>query len=259
MGWEYFMRAKSLLIALFMLAGCSVGGNSLQELKAKKPGVDSFGEALAAEYLAYADSLSEEGHPIRAKKFADKGLLALEKGDAPLEQKEELAKQREALMAVLTPDVKEITPQRAARAQLLFDCWADKEGVCKKSFAEALADLQPVADALVHGENNRFVAQFARGSDAVNADVAAILDIVAHRVSGYGAYQINLAPPLKKSLLNTKRLLALEKGLIARGVNAGHIEVEGKSPGKEVRLSSDRKAKSSDSIVITLQTSAVVP
>jgi len=244
------MRAL-FLSALLLLSACGTV-NDLQELRARKPDTSTFGSALASEYLAYAESREEEGHPIRAGRFAKKGLRALENGDVPPDEDPKFLEERHALLAVLTPDVKEVSPAKAARAQLMYDCWVDGDGVCKRSYGQALADLQPIADALVHGDDNRFAVHFDKGSAALSATASAVLDVVAKRTEGMGRYQVELTVPSKKNSLNTRRLLAVEQGLIVRGVNAGHIDVHGSRKNKEVVLSSDKKAQST--VTIHIQT-----
>jgi len=239
---------------LLLLTACVQMGDHLAALREKKPSGDTFPQALAAEYLAYSESLAEEGHPLRANYFAGKGLAALESGDADLEDKPALAESRQALVSVLTPDIKEIAPAKAARAQLLFDCWAEKEGVCKNSFATALADLQFIADALVHGENNHFVAHFEPGSAVLTGEISAIVDVVARRVASLGEYNVEMTAPSKKSALSGKRLLVLEKALIARGVNAGRLHVHRSAGSREVMLSIDRDNMDANSVAISIQT-----
>ena len=247
------MRIKTAIVGLVLLSGCVGAGGPLAELRMKAPSGGDFPQALAAEYLAYAEARSEDGHPLRANHFAKKGLAALAGEAVDLEKKPALEHSRNALLAVLTPDVKEVAPVKAARAQLLFDCWAEKEGVCKAGFVEALTDLQFIADALVHGEDNRFTVPFTAGSSALGMPGDAILDIIASRVVGLGEYQVEIAPMVRKGWLATARILAIEKGLITRGVDAGRIHVHRVEKSKEVALSIDKK-KNTDDVVLSIQT-----
>lgn len=247
------MRTKTALLLLFLLPGCVGMGDHLAELRTKDIKGDNFSQALAAEYLAYAEARSEEGHPIRANYFAGKGLDSLSGKPIELEKKDSLEDSRQALLEVLTPDVKDVAPAKAARAQLMFDCWAEKEGVCKEGFLDALTDLQFIADALVHGDNNRFTLPFAPKSSVLDAQGASILDIVAKRVANLGEYEVEVLPAGKKGALTTARLLAIEKGLIKRGVNAGKIHTHRKDKSKAVILSSDEK-EDINSVILSIQT-----
>lgn len=248
------MRVTHAFIILFFMAGCASLGGQLTELRAKKPSGDSFSQFLASEYLAYAESIFEEGHPLRADYFARKGLAALKNEDVELEERPALVESRQELLAVLTPDIKEVAPAKAAHAQLLFDCWAEKKRLCEEGFPAALADLQFIADVLVHGEGNRFRVEFAKNSAVLSNEASTILDIIGKRVSGYGEYQVQLKPAVKTGSVTAKRLLALEKGLITRGVNAGRIETVRDHKDHEVVLSIDKGRQGKNTIAITIQT-----
>lgn len=246
--------AKALVFAPFLLAGCMQLGDPLDVLHDKNPDTSTYSSALASEYLAYAESLKQEGHPIRANKFAKKGVAALSDGDVAPEDKPEFAQEKQELLALLTPDVKEVSPARAARAQIMYDCMADGKPLCKDSFAQALNDLQPIADALVHGGENRYAAQFLPGSATLGDDARGVIALVAKRVANLGEYKVELAGPLKKNALNTRRILAVEQALIDQGVNAGRITVHGRDRAREVILSVDKGDKNPNSVSILIET-----
>jgi OOP family OmpA-OmpF porin len=248
------MRIYIVIPTLVLLAGCAGLGSNIAELRTKSVGGDTFAQALAAEYLAYAEARAEEGHPLRANYFAGKGLDSLAGKPVDLEKKPELEESRRSLLAVLTPDVEEVAPAKAARAQLMFDCWVEKEGVCKEGFAGALTDLQFIADALVHGEDNHFTVPFAAGSSALDAQGGAILDVISNRVAGLGEYQVEAVPADIKNRMTAPRLLTIEKGLIKRGVDAGRIHTHRKGKNKEVALSSDDHKHNANNVMISIQT-----
>lgn len=236
------MRIYTVVLSLLLVTGCASLGDQLRDLRAKNPTPGEFPQALASEYLAYAESLAEEGHPIRADHFAQKGLDALAGRDVPPETGDaRFAEGRDALLAVLDEDVKEVAPLRAARAQIMFDCWTDKEKLCKESFADALTEVQYVADALEHGQSNEFAVDFTAGSARLSAQAMSVLDVVAYRTRQYDEYQVELTPPLQKGRLATERVLAVQKYLIRRGVNAGNIATVKDGKGKKVTLSVDKK------------------
>lgn len=248
------MRIYLTLSALVLLSACVGMGSNLAELRSKDLSGSDFSQALAAEYLAYAEARNEEGHPIRANYFAGKGLAAFKGEMVELEKKPVLEESRQALLAVLTPDVKDIAAAKAARAQLLFDCWAEKAGVCRDGFVDALTDLQFIADALVHGKDNRFTVAFAAGSSALDAQGTAILDIVGGSVAGLGEYNIEIVPADRKNRMTAARLLVIEKGLIKRGVDAGRIHTHRKGSKSEVLLSDDRSKQHTNNVVLSIQT-----
>lgn len=246
--------AKAFVFAPFLLAGCMPLGDPLEALRDKKPDTETYSSALASEYLAYAESLKQEGHPIRANKFAKKGMEALSEGDVAPTDNSNFAAEKQNLLSILTPDVKEVSPARAARAQIMYDCMADGNAICRESFPQALNDLQPIADALVHGGENRFSAQFLPGSATLGENALAVVDLIAKRVANLGEYQVELTGPLKKNTLNTNRVLAVEQALIAKGVNASRINVHGDAQSKEVVLSTDKGDKNPHSVTIVIET-----
>ena len=248
------MLNKAFVIALVFLSGCVSLGEPLATLQARKPTQENFNQALGYEYQKYAESLADDHHPIRADHFARKGLAALAGEVVALENKRGFETNRAAFQSMLTDDVKDVAPGKAARAQILFDCWMENESICTESFAEAQSDLQFIVDALVHGGDNRYSVGFAPGSHALSSEANAMLDIVAGRVASYAEYSIELQLPGKRSKLSTARALAIEKALIDRQVNAGKIEVKPWGGAKAVALSTDR----ADPNVIVVQVESFV-
>ena len=267
---ECSMRRILVLLSLLAATACAPAGDKLLALKTKNPSGEGFNNALASEYLAYAQSLSEQQHPVRADHFAGKGLDALVgKNVLPEEADDIQTNARSALMEVLTADMKDITPTRTARAQLLFDCWVDESrrpinpqpALCANEFSAVLIELQSVAEMLVHDNDNRYIVRFAPGSEALTDQASAIVNMVSRRVATLGQYQIDITAyanrPQKSSkskLIARKRALAIEKALIARGVNAGHITSRPHKAESAVFLSVDEVKDGADSVVVTLQT-----
>lgn len=252
-------------LLLLLLAACAAGSN-LEALRAKNPAGKNFNQVLAAEYLGYAESLSEEGHPIRTSRFAQKGLDAISGYDVAPEESDTLAEQRKALLASLTPDVKEVAPAKAARAQLQFDCWADGKALCEEGFNDALAEIEFIADLLVHDDDNRFKVEFDGSKSRLSEKANTVLDVIAKRVATYGEYQVELMAYGNKTKSSSKikalasnRILAIEKALIARGVDAGRIHKHRSTHGSEVFLSVDEADDSQNAVAISIQTFRQVP
>lgn len=259
-----------VLMSLCVLAACAPMGSNVVALKAKNITPTHFSGALAAEYLAYAQSLAEQQHPMRADYFAGKGLSAAEgKNPQPEEAKEAQMQARKALSDLLTDDMKDIVPMRLARAQLLFDCWVDESkrvfdsepALCAESFSEVLAELQAVAEVLVHGDDNRYSVTFAPASAQLSDQAQTMLNIIGKHVEGLGRYRVEIMgfaegkkTTPKSKLLARNRALAIEKALIERGVNAGYIHMNKKTADKEVLLSVDKRKVNNDKVIIMLQT-----
>lgn len=266
------MRYLVIATLLLSMAACAPLGEKLAILQKEstKEG-ESYNQLLASEYLAYSESLAERGHPIRADRFAAKGQAALKGGNVAPEVSVKTDKERQALMLVLTDDLKEVVPAKVARTQLLYDCLADEaaspgknqsEMLCKESFAVALSELQFIAGTLVHGTNNNFTISFASGSAEISNDAQNVLEIAAGRVKGLGEYKVELithekpGASSKFKLLTHERVLAVEQGLIAKGVDAGRIENKPAVASKEVVLSIDNKTGNPDAIDIDIKTFA---
>lgn len=264
------MRYLAPVLMLFALVACAPLGEKLATLRKESPAGDNYNQLLATEYLAYSESLAERGHPIRADRFAAKGLAA-QKGETVLpEQSLKLDAERQALMLVLTDDVKEVAPDKLARAQLLFDCLADEvgsagvsptEALCKESFETALTDVEFIADTLVHGTNNQFAVQFSPASAVLSNEASSVIDIVASRVKNLGEYKVELMAyanrpdmPSKIKLLASKRVLAIEEALIKKGVNAAHIHSHPYVQNSEVFLSVSDTGSNENAVGVTIQT-----
>ncbi len=263
------MRIIPFVLTVLLATSCAPVGKKLAQLQQKPPEGTTFNALLAKEYFAYAESLAERGHPIRADRYAAKSSAAMDNHLVLPDESSDLPSQRAALMLVLNDDVKEVVPDQAARAQALFDCLANESGIfdmftdslCKESFATALADVQFVADTLVHGDGNKFAVHFAPASAAFSSEAEKIMDVVARRINGMGKYKIELVAYGKKpqaksktKLLATKRILAVEKALIVRGVNAGLIYDHSAASKDEVFLDVRQAGESADAVGITIQT-----
>lgn len=262
------MRLITLMIAVFLATGCVPAGDRLALLQQQPIEGEDFTTHLASEYRSYAESLAERGQYVLADEFAYKGLAALDGMEVLPEEHESLAAEREALMLILTDDVEEAAPEIAARAQALFDCLATEqnhsdttEALCKESFEAALADLQFVADTLVHGDGNRFAVHFAAGSAALTDRGQKVLDVVARRVSGLGKYKLELVAYGNRPkagaatrALAAKRLIAIETVLIDKGVGAQYIHSHPASRAGEVFLDMHASGSKRDAVGITLQT-----
>jgi hypothetical protein len=65
---------------------------------------------------------------------------------------------------------------------------------------------------------------------------------------------VEIVPVVRKGAVTTRRLLSVEKALIAQGVDAGRLHSHRKSTDREVLLSVDEQTLDEDSVVISIQT-----
>lgn len=266
---SYFSKPRLAAIgALWMLAGCALGG-SLEQLRQKQPDASDFASALAAEYLSYASSENEQGRRESADYFASKGLASLA-GKNPLPDRpqtslpkaggDEIFVSREALMALLTQDMKRVSPQKLARAQLLLDCWtqqaktqAAEAASCADEFQSTMAELQTVADSFIFGDESAHTIIFLPRSSRLQSDDLAILADIAGEVGCASKYRIELTPQQEPTratqALTQKRLQAIKAALVKKGVSLEHIRMK-PTTGMAVHLSTDEEEGDADAIEV---------
>lgn len=261
------------LIPVLLLAGCT--GN-LQQLKDISPVANDFPSSLAAEYLAYSESEIEQKRDSSADYFAAKGVDAAKGGnvepdrvsnDSPNFKK--LTQSRAALMEALTEGAKKLAPQKAARAQLLFDCWNEQESKkismqkisCEKEFAIAYDELRDVADDITYGADSKNTVEFVPGNADLGGDEMLLIKAIAAHLSGYSDYAVQLDAHLdgkdiksKQLFLMNKRIAVLKSSLIKAGIPKKKIFIakpSAKKPSQDaVHLSNDDDMQSGESVDI---------
>lgn len=250
------------VIPIFILTGCTA---NLEELRTITPNVSTFSGSLASEYLAYSESEAEQGRIFSAEHFATKGLSAAQgkmvepdEVDSSANNYKALAISRLALTDILQEDIKDVEPQRAARTQLLFDCWNKQESEnssgedvpCLDSFRQAYNELQRVADELEHGEEVKHSIQFSIGSSVINDESRIAIAEIAEHIAGHPEYALELNSnygvknkKTKQWRLAQKRVAAVRRALIRAGVDPKVIFVAKPSlaltSGRAVHLSND--------------------
>jgi OOP family OmpA-OmpF porin len=151
------------LAPMLLLAACAT--YNLQELERTEPQGSAFNQALAREYLTFAQYEANKMYDwIDQDHFARKGLRAaagevvepeqVADWGVPESQVGEIDDARARLMAAFAKGGREAAPQRAAVAQARFDCWVEQweEGWQKDHIAacrdEMMAALQDVETAM---------------------------------------------------------------------------------------------------------------
>ncbi len=140
------------------LTGCVT--YSLEELRHAELKGSDFHKALARMYLDFASSEEKEYDWFDSMYFADKGLKAaygkdtapedLKGWDIPKDILPEMESTRAMLLETLTPQTIAAHPEMAARAQFMFDCWAEQQeenwqvddiAHCRDGVKDALKEL----------------------------------------------------------------------------------------------------------------------
>jgi OOP family OmpA-OmpF porin len=264
------MRNILLILLLLPLAGCAFG--SFEQLKLLDPQADDFESSLAAEYLAFAKSESEQGRALSAEYFADKGMAAWRGDEVPPENvdaatpkplKYELLATRELLMALLIDDVVAVAAQPAARAQLLFDCWVKQAGarakgsrLCVEELQSELAKLEDVAVSLNYVSEEIKSLPFAQGSHTLNKNSLALIGKITSSLHKDTPYILELdgdTSNAHRARLFKARVAEIHKAFRQRGISDAHIRLHESVSEKTVYLSNDSTMKDSNIVTVTVR------
>ncbi|MEK6746359.1 MAG: hypothetical protein AABY33_04955 [Pseudomonadota bacterium] len=260
------------LIPLLLLSGCNP---SLQELKSISPAPDGFSGSLASEYLAYAESEAEQGRKSSSEHFAAKGLRAtrgeevnLDSVDEKTVGSESLSDYRAALMDVLNDKVKNAEPQKAARAQVLFDCWneQEKEGLtvtaaspaiasCKQEFDLVYDEIREISDGFLYGDDSKNTIRFFEGDAQLGYEEKELIKKIASHAAKYQDYKLQLKTYRvdSGSGLSDQRLVVVRDELINNGVPKARIflsKMNKEASDSAVRLSNDKEQKNRDVVYV---------
>jgi OmpA-OmpF porin, OOP family len=273
------MRIYSLTAALLLLSACS---GSLEQLRSRAPAGEDFQNVLASEYLAYANAQAEQGNTSGADYFAAKGLKAasgevvepealsdLGATDADSPDQQALTAARASLIDVLTPEVKKGAPSKAARAQIVFDCWvqqlrsgAGRSALCADGFALALEDVQLAADQHRRGKTERYVLDFVDGSAELPEGASQLAQDIAASIKGAAKARVELHPYYSSQVHGSKALAqkrsrsmrdTLAKAGVSRALITQHYP---RAAGNTVYLSSDEEPQAADQLEILVTLSS---
>jgi outer membrane protein OmpA-like peptidoglycan-associated protein len=178
-------------VALLSLAACA--GTQLDAAKRVSPdGADAFSTNLYKEYIGLAQMEFDEGDYQDSDVFAERAMAAA--GGAPTLPEElgvrsipqkyqgEIAEARRNLMAALDAGGRTGTPDHAARAQAMFDCWTQEaeediqpEDIkwCRDRFEAALALMGPAPEPTVSFLN--YTVYFDLNGTAISPEADATL------------------------------------------------------------------------------------
>lgn len=132
---ETIMKYSAIATLVAGTAGCTTW--DMEELQATAPEGDRFQQALAGEYLAFAQSEAAQYDWVDSRHFARKGLIAAKAGETapeapddwrlPRETVAAIGDARQRLLAAFAADARGQEPTLAARAQLHYDCWLEQQ------------------------------------------------------------------------------------------------------------------------------------
>lgn len=261
------MRLVYAIAALMLLPGCT---GALLRLSLEAPQANDYPSALAAEYLAYAQSEAEQGHIAAAEYFAAKGLQAsnAEPVEAEVPAIDSAAgKARSDLVNLQTDDMKRVAPQKMARAQLLYDCWArqqstpeNEQAPCEEEFRSTLTELQMIADSFVYGQETVHMFVFPAHSARLGEALRAQASEIAGRASCITSYalEIHTGGTGKALALSKKRAQSLRAAFIGQGVPPERVRIAEDSDGKAVHLSNDEDSPGPNEVKVIMRSFGMV-
>ncbi len=128
-------KSAAIILPLALAGACTTA--DLTELQGTTLPDQPFQATLAAEYRSFAVWEAEQYDWPDSQHFARKGLRAaagqvpapepLENWRLPAGERDALVRSRRQLVALLDGGARERTPELAARAQFLFDCWVEQQ------------------------------------------------------------------------------------------------------------------------------------
>lgn len=244
---------------VLLLSGCT----SLERLK--RMSIDpqkNFQEAIAEQYLQFAQSEEDQYDWVDSGYFARKGIRALrgedvqpeniEQWNIPQEEVSNLRWARGRLMNVLTNEVKARFPESAAKTQYLFDCWVEQQeenwqtediNNCRIDFLMEVAILEhnvmpaiAAAPASIASEspasiNENYTVYFdfgkidiSKGSmDSINKIVTTVGDMSSYNVK-LGGHTDRMGTNDFNMKLSKERNDRVEGILVEKGLSAKFIE-----------------------------------
>ena len=227
-------RLRPAGLALVSLAGLTLAacGTQLQEAERALPQGTAFERALYAGYLALARSEYDSGDYRDSDAFARRAIQAA-RGEAigpePVARRKLtevsdrglLSQTRERLLVTLGGGAAERTPDKAARAQTLYDCWLEEQeenrqpediAACRDGLLTLLAELEGDAARLAEAEARR-TERLAEASGAFFEPPALPAPVKTDGPTALGTYIVFFE-------LNQTRLTAETKQILAEVVRA---------------------------------------
>lgn len=195
------MKSKIIIAGaiagLFVLGGCT--GQELHKAQLMQaPQGSEFNQNLYRGYVDLSEAEYAEGDYYdsdvfarRAIQLSEGGLVGpedIEERNLPSDHVTELTEARSRLAAALDAGAADAKPDRAADAQIYFDCWMQEQeenwqpediGRCRDNFFAALGDLEPAAPTPVASkpkpQSVRFVVYFDTDKYNIDTEDARIL------------------------------------------------------------------------------------
>lgn len=251
-----FRKISIVIAATALLGAC--GGMELGKAQKTSPSGDAFSKALYKEYIALSKSEYNEGDYEDSDVFASRAIaaannspMAPEDADARPQPKRPgklLVSARKRLVAALIGGAGTSKPADAARAQAMYECWAQEQEEntqqdhidrCRIQFFIALAKLEKKAPAKAKPKPKAklspltFIVYFGFNSTTLDGAANSVLGTAASVIkeskpkvvsvtghtdrSGSGAYNSALAEKRANAVAAALRKLGISGRLMTIG------------------------------------------
>lgn len=253
------LKKMLLLIVVLMISSCTTRLEKLRTTLSQPVG-NNFQVSLAHEYLNFAESEADQYDWYDSSYFAKKGLDAahgmivqpeyLEDWDLPQDEMPVLVQARQYLENTFNAGVVEKHPEKAARAQFLFDCWVEQQeenwqeddiAACREEFYKTLDELysyttsdntQPDEQQGMLGVSDTKNVYFKLGSAKIDSKAMGVISNVVADVKDLKQYNITLNGYADRvgaadynMKLSKKRAMSVKDAMVKAGANKDKITI----------------------------------
>ena len=247
------LKLAAVALALVAVVGCS--NRYIDDAKSAQPQGTAFEAALARHYLDLAKSERKYGDVDATATFARRSTASAEgqlvlPDDFPNRKisrdRGELRSARQRLLAALDGNGRTTSPDAAARAQVLFDCWVEQAEenlqpddikACREGFETSITAVESAlaaAPTAVPTEPGSYLAFFDLNSVELTPEAQ---DIIANAVTSakeradesimITGFTDTTGTPQHNLRLSKQRAEAVADAMVASGVDAGRITTDG--------------------------------
>lgn len=260
-----------------LLAAC---GTQLDTAQRVTPAGSAFDNALYSEYIdlarfefAEADYRSSDYYALRAMAAAGGERVdptAMDERRLPAGTEGPIADARQRLVAALDGNARQSSPQPAARAQAMFDCWMEQQeeghqpdhiAHCRDEFEKAMAQLRPAPAPVPAPDPSVSRVYFGHDSAALDARARTAVAAAAQefrtdnfrQVTLYGYTDTSGSSEYNQRLAE-RRANAVRDALVAAGVPANAIRTSARGQYSLPKPTDDNVREPENRLVIIRMT-----
>ncbi|MBL8660330.1 MAG: OmpA family protein [Rhodospirillales bacterium] len=244
-------RMAAIGLSLIMLVGCA--GTRLADARKMTPSGTAFDTALAKGYLERSKLAYSGGDYTSSDRWAEKSMAAA-RGDTPAPDSivdydlpgdtvAELTAARARLVEALDAGARTKTPAAAANAQVMLDCWMQKQAAntipadittCRSGFLNSMDEID-AAMAPAAPAPSSYLLFFDWGRSVIPPEALGIVADAAANIRSSGTRSVVVTGFADTSgsakanqRLSERRAEAVREELIKQGVPAAIITTKGR-------------------------------